>query len=102
MSYSVYVRGSAERDVVDGQRWYELQQAGLAAEFNAEFGAALTRLSQTPFLCPQKYRGIRRAVLHRFPFLVWYRVKAGRITVRGPVEASYEPAPSAVLRQDEA
>ena len=81
MSYSIYVRGAAERDVAEAQLWYEQQQMGLAGEFNVEFSAALERIAETPFIYPQRYRGIRRAVLRRFPFLVWYRVEDTRITV---------------------
>ncbi|WP_123590863.1 type II toxin-antitoxin system RelE/ParE family toxin [Salinisphaera orenii] len=92
MSYSVYVRGAAERDVAEAQRWYEQQQAGLAAEFNAEFGSTLDRLADTPFLYPQRYREIRRAVLRRFPFLVWYRVEGAKITVLACTHGKANPS----------
>ncbi|MES1940708.1 hypothetical protein T5B8_10717 [Salinisphaera sp. T5B8] len=81
MIYNVYLRRAAERDVVEAQQWYEQQQAGLAAEFNAEFNALMDRLAEAPFLYPQKYRGVRRAVLRRFPFLIWYQVQESRITI---------------------
>ncbi|WP_353218802.1 hypothetical protein [Salinisphaera sp. S4-8] len=56
MIYNVYLRRAAERDVFEAQQWYEQQQAGLAAEFNAEFNALIDRLAEAPFLYPQKYR----------------------------------------------
>jgi hypothetical protein len=59
LSYSVYVRGAAERDVAEAQHWYEQQQAGLAADLNAEFGAVLTRLAENPFIYPHIYREAR-------------------------------------------
>ena len=74
------------------QRWYEQQQAGLAAEFDAEFGSALDRLADTPFLYPQRYREIRRAVLRRFPFLVWYRVEGAKITVLACTHGKANPS----------
>ncbi|WP_123630272.1 type II toxin-antitoxin system RelE/ParE family toxin [Salinisphaera orenii] len=92
MSYSVYVRGAAERDVAEAQRWYEQQQAGLAAEFNAEFSSTLDRLADTPFLYPQRYREIRRAVLRRLPFLVWYRVEGAKITVLACTHGKANPS----------
>lgn len=56
------------------QKWYEEQLVGLASDFHHEFALVLARLAETPFIYPAVYRTIRRAVLHRFPFLVWYHV----------------------------
>lgn len=81
MSYTVYVRRAAELDVAEAQRWYEDQQGGLATEFHAEFSAILSRLAETPLIYPVIYRNVRRAVLHRFPYLVWYRVQSSLVTV---------------------
>jgi plasmid stabilization system protein ParE len=69
LSYSVYVRRAAERDVAVAQEWYEQQQTGLAAQFHAEFAATIDILTETPLIYPKLYRDIRRAVLHRF--LTW-------------------------------
>jgi len=80
LSYRVYVRSAAERDIVEAQNWYETQQ-GLAAEFHAEFSAMLGSLAETPRIYPRLYREVRRAVLHRFPYLVWYRVQNSNVTV---------------------
>ena len=80
---NVYLRRAAERDVVEAQQWYEQQQAGLAAEFNAEFDALVD---------PQKYRRIRRAVLRRFPFLVWYQVQESRITILACTHGKANPS----------
>ncbi len=81
MSYRVYVRSAAERDIVEAQNWYEAQQQGLAAEFHAEFSAMLGKLAETPLIYPVLYREVRRAVLRRFPYLVWYRVQNSNVTV---------------------
>ena len=67
--------------MTEAQIWYEEQQTGLAAKFNQELNTVLDRLAETPLIYPQVYRGIRRAVLHRFPFLVWYRVEGLIVTV---------------------
>jgi plasmid stabilization system protein ParE len=96
LSYAVYVRSAAERDVAEAQKWYEEQQRGLAAEFHIEFGATLGRLAETPLIYTVLYRNVRRAVLHRFPYLVWYRVQNSSVTVlactHGKVDPSKVPA----------
>ena len=81
MSFTVYVRRAAELDVAEAQRWYEEQQAGLAAQFHHELSVVITRLAETPLIYPVVYRNIRRAVLCRFPFLVWYQVEGSVVTV---------------------
>lgn len=74
MSYSVYVRNLAERDALEAQAWYEARGHGLGSNFNNEFGQALQRLEQMPLIGPQIYGPVRRIVLHRFPYLLWYVV----------------------------
>lgn len=53
----------------------------MAAQFHHELGVVMTRLAETPLICPEVYRNIRRAVLHRFPYLVWYQVEGSVVTV---------------------
>ncbi len=91
MSYSVYVRSAAERDVAEAHKWYEALQRGLAAEFNAEFSITLGRLAETPLIYPALYRNVRRVVLHRFPYLVWYRVQISRVTVLACTHGKADP-----------
>ena len=81
MSYTVNVRHAAERDVVEAQHWYEQQRAGLAAQFHDEFARVIGRLAETPLIYPVAYQDVRRAVLQRFPFLIWYRLQGSAIAV---------------------
>ena len=81
MSFTVYVRRAAELDVAEAQLWYEEQQAGLAVKFHQELSTVFDRLAETPLIYPVMHRNIRRAVLHRFPFLVWYRVEGSVVTI---------------------
>ena len=80
MSFTVVIRGAAERDVTAAQDWYE-KEAGLGADFYTEFSATIDTLANTPFIYSEVYRGVRRAILHRFPYLVWYRVDEHTVTV---------------------
>lgn len=91
MSYSVFVRRAAEQEIIEAQRWYETQRHGLAAEFHREFGAVLGRLAESPLSYPVLYRDVRRAVLHRFPYLVWYRVQHSYLTVLACTHGRVDP-----------
>jgi plasmid stabilization system protein ParE len=81
LSYKVYVRRAAELDIARAQIWYETQQPGLAAQFHSEIGVTMNLLSETPLIYPILYRDVRRAVLHRFPYLVWFRLENSTVNV---------------------
>lgn len=92
MSYSVRIRYAAEQDVIEAQRWYEQQQRGLAARFHEEFAATIKVLADTPLIYPEMYRNVRRTVVHRFPYLIWYREDDSIITILACTHGRASPA----------
>ena len=74
MSYEVQVRRSAELDIAEAQVWYESRQSGLGAEFRYEISRVIDRLVVSPLIYQIVHRDVRRAIVRRFPYLVWYRV----------------------------
>ena len=74
MRFEVQVRRAAELEVAEAQLWYEKQQSGLGAEFHSEVSHSIDLLADTPLIYQIVYRDIRRGVVHRFPYLIWYRV----------------------------
>lgn len=81
LSYSVHVRRLAELDALEAQAWYELQQSGLGSSFNDEFGHALRQLENTPLIYQKIYGKVRRIVLRRFPYLLWFVVEGKEVVV---------------------
>ena len=81
MNFKVQVRRAAELDVAEAQCWYETQRSGLGTEFHSEISQIFTSLTETPLIYPVLYRDVRRVLVHRFPYLVWYRVVAEEVTV---------------------
>ena len=53
--------------------WYDAQRQGLGTEFRDEVDAAIARVANNPLIYPERYRGARRALLRRFPYVLWYR-----------------------------
>lgn len=97
MSFKVYIRHAAEQDILAAADWYDQQQADLARQFYQELVATIKRLETTPLIYQTVYRGVRRAVLHRFPYLVWYRVEEQSVTVLACTHARAHPD-AALLR----
>ena len=91
MSFRVNVRHRAELDITEAQAWYENQRSGLGIEFHTEVSQVFTTLSKTPLLYPILYRDVRRVVIHRFPFLLWYRVHGETVIVLACTHAKQDP-----------
>lgn len=86
------IRRAAELDVAAAQMWYETQHSGLGAEFQVEISNIVTRLIKNPFLYAAVYRDVRRAVVRRFPYLIWYRVLGDKVTVLACTHSRMNPA----------
>ena len=71
----VNVRPLAETDLAEAYEWYEQQAAGLGAQFLDEVQAVYERVEQFPAAFPEVYRDVRRALVRRFPFAVFYRLR---------------------------
>ena len=91
MSYRLTVRALAEDDLLEAQRWYEAQQSGLGGEFRAAIDSVFVRLVENPHLYPLVYRGLRRAVVRRFPYLVYFTAEAEVITVLACLHSKRRP-----------
>lgn len=91
MKSIVHFRQDAETDVADAAAWYENQSTGLGAEFLDEILAACNIIAENPQMYPILHRGTRRAVIHKFPFGIYYRVENDFVTIVGVMHASRDP-----------
>src|SRR3989304_6971680 len=64
----------ARRDINEAADYYLRQRAGLEDEFLAELSAAVKMIGARPQQFEQVRSGIRRCLLDRFPYGVYYRV----------------------------
>jgi plasmid stabilization system protein ParE len=80
MTGEVIVRAPAEADVRDAAFWYETKRDGLGIEFTLELDALYERIAQNPRQFPEVADDVRRALLRRFPYAVYFVV-----TDQGPV-----------------
>lgn len=75
------VRPEAELDALDAGAWYEDERAGLGAEFLTELRDTFARIEHGPHRFPVVFREVRRAILRRFPFGVFFVVDAETVIV---------------------
>lgn len=71
----------AEEEMTEASVFYEAATSGLGAGFLNEIQRAINILREHPELGQPIGRGLRRALLHRFPFSLIYAVKVGEILV---------------------
>jgi len=75
------LRPQAQVDVRDAAGWYEDQKAGLGIRFLVELDHVLSRVRVKPFQFPQIDPGVRRGLLQRFPYSVYFSVGEATIEV---------------------
>jgi plasmid stabilization system protein ParE len=68
----IFIELQASLDIEEAARWYEAQRSGLGIEFVLEADFAIERIQENPKLYLQLYRGIRRVLLHRFPYAIYF------------------------------
>jgi plasmid stabilization system protein ParE len=69
------------REIGEAQEWYELQNPGLGEEFIAAMELQLKRLEQAPLLYAEVIPNVRRALLPRFPYGLFYTVRGNLIQI---------------------
>ncbi len=85
------LRPAAAADVEDAWRWYEERREGLGDEFLEVVRAALESIRAHPDSAPVVYRDVRRQLLRRFPYGLFYRVIGGQVVVVACFHAKRNP-----------
>jgi plasmid stabilization system protein ParE len=70
LTLPVLIRRAAELDLMGIEDWYERQRPGLGHEFREAVDHTISRVAGNPFAYPERYRGARRALLRRFPYVI--------------------------------
>lgn len=68
-------------DVADAADWYESQKTGLGIRFLDEIERVLSRVRSNPLQFPEIEPGVRRGLLRRFPYSVYFSVGEAAIRV---------------------
>ena len=89
-------------DLTAAKAWYDEQRDGLGREFVLDFENALGLINRMPSRFREVKQGYRRALLRRFPYVVFFRYDESEIVVIGVYHAKRDPKVwSADLGSDE-
>jgi toxin ParE1/3/4 len=77
----IEVTSRAAGQVAAAAEWYELERSGLGMEFVAEFDRLMWILREFPNWGAIRLNLVRRVLLRRFPYAVYYTLESGTLTV---------------------
>ena len=80
-----------EEDARVGRDWYDERSPGLGDDFLAEFFEALDRIQVDPLLYRQIHGDVRRCLLWRFPYSVYFVIEVEDILVVGLFHCARDP-----------
>ena len=91
MSLPVVLRPEARAEFDDAFNWYEQRRPGLGVDFVAQIQEVFDRISTTPERYGQIFHDIRRVVVQRFPYAVFYQVEPQRVVVLAVFHSRRDP-----------
>lgn len=79
-------------DIEQAAIWYEDQRPGLAELFKGELFELLQRIVESPLQFPAVGPAVRRALLHRFPYAVYFLPDEAENVVLAVLHQRRDPA----------
>ena len=81
MAHRLIISDWALREMGEAYEWYEEQVAGLGNEFLEALDAQFEVIAQSPQIYAETQRGVRRALLSRFPYGVFYASRGDIVSI---------------------
>jgi toxin ParE1/3/4 len=69
-------RKEALQDILEAIAWYEKNREGLGDEFFISIENEKHFIEQNPYYYEDKYKGIRKAITKRFPYILYYKIES--------------------------
>lgn len=91
MTRELILRPEATSDPVQAAEWRQTQRPHLGEEFLDAFEKLPRRIFEQPFSFPLAARGVRRAVMQRFPYVVYFTGRDDRIVVIACLHGGRDP-----------
>jgi plasmid stabilization system protein ParE len=85
------VRTDAEDDMMSAYEWYEEQREGLGLQFMEEVSIVIDAAQSAPRRFPVTFRNLRRALVHRFPYGVFFVANSDAIVVTAVMHLARDP-----------
>ena len=91
MSREVVFRVVARNEYDAAVAWYEKERSGLGLAFQVAVDEALSRIAAHPTIFRLVRGPVRRAVLKRFPYTIYFLAELDRVVVLAVYHGSRDP-----------
>ena len=91
MARRLVVQPQSDLDIQAAAVWYEDQQSGLGGRFLDELGLLFLRIQENPLQFPRLEGEVRRALLHRFPYGVYFLAESEEVKVLAVLHLHRQP-----------
>ena len=88
MTFEIIVSREARGDIAEGVGEYRAISPTLSERFAEELERVYSDISEYPEMYPVVYKNFRRALLHKFPYSVFYTVERFNILIAGVIHQS--------------
>lgn len=91
MPLPVAYRPKVGRDLANGFQYYEGRAQGLGEQFLSAVNSAFNAIERYPEMFARVHGQVRRALISRFPYAVFYRVEPLRVVVLTVLHTARDP-----------
>ncbi len=84
-------RPQAEAELLEARRWYNEQLAGFGETFAAAVDSTITGIVRNPLVYPRIHGDMRRALVKRFPYAVYFHVLPEELVVLAVMHGRRHP-----------
>ena len=92
MNHPVIFRPAAERELLEAERWFEERRPELGRHFRGSVDATIGWIREFPLAFPTVHGPKRRALIPRFPYVLYFALINDTIVVVGIVHGHRDPA----------
>jgi len=85
-----FLRG-AKQELVDAEARYEAAQENLGFEFYEAIVLAIADIAQHPMRWPKEENDVRRFIVERFPYRIFYQVRKNEVVIVAIMHTSRGP-----------
>jgi plasmid stabilization system protein ParE len=91
MVFSLRVRKEAEADISEAYQYYESCRAGLGSDLMLCIEESFDRILKNPNQYKTVHKNVRRALVRRFPYGIYYIVIENTVSVIAVIHARRNP-----------
>src|SRR5258705_2320060 len=92
MKRRISVRPEAQSEIKETALWYERRLLGLGSRFRDELRGTLRHIADNPLRFPSIGQDVRRALLHRFPYALYFVIKSDVVIIIAVLSQHRRPA----------